>query len=341
MRPRVALTKGDSRAENIDAVLRLLERDVDLEAKSNVLIKVNFVSTTNQLAATHADAVRALLRFLRERYDDKITIGESTSVPAREGYVRFGYLDLVEEFDVQLVDLNEGEWVDLEVYDSALRPMKVRFSKQVAEADYRIAIGPPKTHDVVVVTLSIKNLAMGGLHSRVKAGSGDIFLDLLRRSYGLLPSSLRGLARVSRKRNNALVYAGGDKRKIHQGYPVHNLNLYLLARACPVHLSVIDGYVGMEGDGPEAGDPVEWGVAISSQDPVAADFLAARLMGFDISDIGYLWYCCRKGLGASEIAQMDILGTDPQDCYHRFRPPPTFEAQKGWRDDRVSELLKV
>ncbi len=113
VRARVALTKGAGRAENIDAALRLLESDIDLENKSDVFIKVNFVSTTNQHAATHADAVRALLRFLRERYDGKITIGESTIVPAREGYANFGYLELAREFNVELVDLNQGEWVEV------------------------------------------------------------------------------------------------------------------------------------------------------------------------------------------------------------------------------------
>ncbi len=302
MKSKVALTKSGKRVENIEAALQLIKSEIDLETKSDVFIKVNLVSTRNQLASTHVDSVRALLRFLRERYSGKITIGESTVGSAREGYVRFGYLDLVEEFDVELVDLNEGEWQALEVYDSALRPMKVRFAKQLTDSSYRISICPAKTHDVVVVTLSIKNLAMGGL-----------------------------------------CYTTGDKSRMHQGYPVHNLNLYLLAKAYPPHLSIIDGYVGMEGNGPISGNPAEWGVAIVSQDPVAADCLAAQLMGFDISDIGYLWYCYKKGVGVGvgEISEMDILGANSQDCYHRFRPHSTYEAQKGWRDESVSRLLKI
>ena len=300
VKSQVALSKGSKRAENIEAALRLIESDIDIETKPDVFIKVNLVSTRNQLAATHVDGVRALLRFLRERYDGKITIGESTLGPARDGYARFGYLDLVKEFNVELVDLNDGEWEVIEVYDSALRPLKLRFPKQVAASSYRVSICPAKTHDTVVVTLSIKNLAMGGL-----------------------------------------CYASGDKRKMHQGYPVHNLNLYLLARAYPPHLSIIDGYTGMEGDGPVFGDPTEWGVAITSCDPVAADCLATHLMGFDISDTGYLWYCHRKGLGVGELSQMEILGADPQACSQRFQPPPTYETQKGWRDEKVSKLLKI
>jgi len=38
--------------------------------------------------------------------------------------------------------------------------MKVHFSKAVVDSDYRISIGPPKTHDMVGVTLSLKNMAM-------------------------------------------------------------------------------------------------------------------------------------------------------------------------------------
>ena len=341
VKSKVALVKGGTRTENIQKALQLIERDIRLDVKSSIFIKVNFVSTTRQLAATHVDAVRALLQFLRERYQRKIIIGESTSVPASEGYARFGYQDLVEEFGVELVDLNDGEWVSLQVYDSALQPTNVRFSKRVAQSDFRIAIGPPKTHDVVILTASIKNMAMGSLYYRVKAGTSGSLRNFLKRGYGIIPSFLRRSARVSQMRNIASIQIGGDKRKIHQGYAVHNLNLYLLAKAFPPHLSIIDGYLGMDGDGPEAGDQVQWGVAIASLDPVAADCLAAQLMGFDVSDIGYLWYCYRKGLGAGEIEQMEILGAEPNDCRRRFRPPPTLEAQKCWRDNMVNTLLQI
>jgi len=301
VRPKVALTRTGTRSGNIETGLQLIESEIDLRDKTNVFVKVNFVSTRIQLAATHVDAVRPLLHFLRKRYDGKITIAESSVEQTLEGFTRFNYLDLVKEFDVEIVDLNRGEWEVIELYNSSLRPMKLRFSKQLAESDYRIIIGPAKTHDTVVVTLSIKNLAMGGLK--------------------------HGFAVWS------------DKRKMHQGYPVHNLNLYLLARAYPPHLSIIDGYVGMEGSGPVGGTLTDWGVSVASTDPVAADCLAAQLMGFNISDIGYLWYCHQKGLGTGDMNQMDILGADPQDCYHQFRPHPTNEAQKHWRDRRISELL--
>jgi len=300
MKPKVALTQSSNRSQNINMALQLIEDDVDFKDKTNLFIKVNFVSTKNQLAATHVDAVRGLLQFIRERYNGKVTIGESTLGSARDGFERFGYLGLVKEFGVNLVDLNDGEWKLVELYNSTLRPMKLHFSKAVIDSDYRIVINPPKTHDSVVVTLSIKNLAIGGLS-----------------------------------------YPHGDKIKMHQGYPVINLNLCLLAEWYPPHLSIIDGFTGMEGEGPSFGDPVDWGIAIASCDSVAADCLAAQLMGFSISDIGYLWYCQKKELGVSEMSEMEILGVNPNNCYHRFRPHSAYEEQKHWRNEAINKILKI
>jgi uncharacterized protein (DUF362 family) len=120
---------------------------------------------------------------------------------------------------------------------------------------------------------------------------------------------------------------------------VHNLNLYLLARAYPPDLSITDGYLGMEGDGPIDGGPVDWKVAIASRDPVAADCLTAHLMGFPLTDTGYLWYCVKKGLGAGDLDKMEIVGAQPRDCYRKFKPPPDYDVQKRWRDERVEALL--
>ena len=299
MKPKVTLTKGENRFENTYKSLQLLNDDIDIKGKDNIFIKVNFTSRFDQLGATHVDSVRACLKFLRERYQGKITIAEGIKGLTRSIFDKLGYLRLEKEFGVELFDTDQGGWKQVEVYDAGLHPIKLNFSSQLIESDYRIAIGPTKTHDFVGVTLSIKNLAMGGLSE------------------------------------------GGDKRKMHQGYPVHNLNLYLLHKAYPLQLAINDGYIGMEGEGPVRGDATSWGVAVSSCDPVAADSLAAQLMGFNIVDIGYLWYCQRKGLGVSDISEMNIVGANPKDCYHKFQPHSTFEEQKHWRDERINKMLNI
>ena len=49
-------------------------------------------------------------------------------------------------------------------------------------------------------------------------------------------------------------------------------------------LAVIDGFVGIEGNGPAWGSPIASHVALASLDAVAADITATRVMGFDPED---------------------------------------------------------
>ena len=77
--PRVALVKGAKRYANMRKALELIEQDIDLGGAQTNLIKPNFVSTSRQLAATHIDAVRAVLDFLRQHTSARIIIGEGNT----------------------------------------------------------------------------------------------------------------------------------------------------------------------------------------------------------------------------------------------------------------------
>ncbi|MCL4458811.1 MAG: DUF362 domain-containing protein [Chloroflexi bacterium] len=328
---RVALVKGDDRYRNALNALQLISDDIDLSHKKSIFIKPNFLSTTVQLAATHVDAVRAVLDFVRARYAGPITIGEGTGAPAYEGFQNFGYLDLSRQYGVELVDLNEDEGVEVQVYDRRWQPLRLRVAKRVVESDYRISVCPPKTHDVVVVTLSLKNMIMGSLLHRLPVGSLAVIRNLLRQTYRYVPPFvkysplLEGLKSVIV--NNV---SRSDRVAMHQGYAVHNLNLYLLARIFPPHLSIIDGFTGMEGDGPGVGEAVDLCVAVASTDFLAADTVAAKMMGFDIDQIGYLHYCRLAGLGVGDLERIEILGDSLERVARRFRPHPTYQHQLKW-----------
>lgn len=71
-------------------------------------------------------------------------------------------------------------------------------------------------------------------------------------------------------------------------------------------LAVIDGMVGMEGFGPVEGKPRHVGVIIASKDPVAADAVAAEIVGIRPSKIKYLRYAEKNGLGETE--DIEVVG---------------------------------
>jgi len=193
--PTVALVKSEGHYHGVFEALRLIEDDIkeSIKGKRRVLIKPNFVSTRRQLAATHVDAVRAVLDVISKYHSGRIIIGEGpASSSLRNGLINYGYLKLQDEYDVEFIDLNEDDYVELKAYDSDLKPMKLRMSKTLLESDYRISVALPKTHDFVIVTLSIKNVVVGGLvrgeKSRIHQGYKAINLNIAELAKHVMPS---------------------------------------------------------------------------------------------------------------------------------------------------------
>ena len=92
-----------------------------------------------------------------------------------------------------------------------------------------------------------------------------------------------------------------------------------IAAAVRPSLAIIDGIVGMEGDGPIMGDPVPSGVVVISRDLVAADVTAARLMGMDPEKVDYLMEAGRF-LGQSRSELIEQRGEDPSGSRRRSGP---------------------
>jgi uncharacterized protein (DUF362 family) len=81
-------------------------------------------------------------------------------------------------------------------------------------------------------------------------------------------------------------------------------------------LTVIDGFVGMEGRGPSDGTPVQMDLIIAGNDPVATDATACRVMGFDPHEISHVRKAYEKGL--SNIDDVQILGEKLENVIRPF-----------------------
>ena len=71
-------------------------------------------------------------------------------------------------------------------------------------------------------------------------------------------------------------------------------------------LTVVDGFMAMEGMGPVRGSPVKMDTIIAGRDVVATDATAARIIGFDPHQIRHIELAHSKGLG--EINAIEVLG---------------------------------
>jgi uncharacterized protein (DUF362 family) len=91
-------------------------------------------------------------------------------------------------------------------------------------------------------------------------------------------------------------------------------------QAIPAVVAVLDGIVGMQGDGPVFGDAVSHGVLVASADPLAADVAAAGLMGFDPDEIPHL--ATGRWAGVGRAARLEIRGADPRALTRSYARPP-------------------
>ncbi|WP_042315330.1 DUF362 domain-containing protein [Desulfofarcimen acetoxidans] len=64
----------------------------------------------------------------------------------------------------------------------------------------------------------------------------------------------------------------------------------------PASLNIMDGIIGMEGDGPTAGSPRELGFLLASQSPFALDHICAGLIGLDPAILVFLKLAAEQGL---------------------------------------------
>jgi len=303
-RSTVAIAQGDERRKNAYTALKSIDKELQakMKAKKYVVIKPNFVNTTNQLAASHADSMRGILDYLSENFKGPVVIAESSAGDTKDGYDNFKYTQLTSEYrkqQLKLIDLNdEAKFERVALLDSDLHIVPCRIAARLVDPEaFVISACMLKTHNTVIASLSIKNMVLGApLHQ----ATGE-----------------------SARWN--------DKRKFHVGLRQTHYNMMVTAQRLNWGASLIDGYEGMEGNGPNSGTPVASRIALASVDYVAADRVAAETMGIDPEWLGYVKYCGDLGLGQFDGSKIDVIGAKVADVKKAYRMHPDIERELKWR----------
>jgi uncharacterized protein (DUF362 family) len=305
---RVALTAGDNRADNVFRALRSLAPQITRAIGDRpVVIKPNNVAMDVQLSATHADCVEGILEFLRSigKAGD-VTIAESAANgPTLEGFANFGYTRVAAKYGAKLADLDAQPVQKVHVFDETdFRPHAVRMSRLLLDPKtFIISAAVMKTHDRVVATLSLKNIVIGAPVKDLGFGWGR----------KVKPGTT----------SDKPICHGGGFRGL-------NYNLYALAQQLHPHLAVVDGYEGMEGNGPVGGQRVEHRICVASADWLAADRLAIELMGIDFAKVGYLNFCAQAGLGEADLTKIEVVGEPPARHVKSYKLATNIEKQLIW-----------
>ena len=96
-------------------------------------------------------------------------------------------------------------------------------------------------------------------------------------------------------------------------------------------LTIMDGIVGMENDGPSAGEPVPIGAVLASEDPVALDVAAIDMVGKSPISVPTVAAAVRRGLTSGEVGDLTLVGDELNDLrVSGFRMPDGGRTGMGW-----------
>ena len=299
---RVSLAAGDDRANIAFKSLQPFKKEIAAAiGNKRVILKPNNVIINVPLCATHVDNLEGIVEFLHSIGKKNIVIAESPAGgSALDGFANYGYNKLATKYGVKLVNLDTESFGVVQCVDEKdFQPHPCRVSKLILDKDnFVISAAKLKTHDLVGITLSLKNIVVGAGIKESDAPRGK-----------------------------------SDKRLMHGG-GTHGINYNLFALSVKLHpdLAVIDGYEGMEGTGPVHGTPISQKVCIASMDWLAADRVGAELMGVDFNKIGYLSFCAQAGdRGQGDLSKIEIVGPPLKDYAKTYQLPRNWDQITSWQ----------
>jgi uncharacterized protein (DUF362 family)/Pyruvate/2-oxoacid:ferredoxin oxidoreductase delta subunit len=131
---------------------------------------------------------------------------------------------------------------------------------------------------------------------KLKTHSFTGFTGAVKNMYGVIPHGLRC--------------------NYHRKYPKSSIFGQMLVDiySCVVpHLNIMDAIVAMEGEGPSAGVAKKVGLILASQDGVALDAIASKIIGLDPMQIMTIKEAAERGLGKAQMADIEIAGENIPD----------------------------
>src|SRR3954447_12064496 len=271
----VVVTRSEAIEEAVAEALRHLPVESLVRGK-RVAVKPNetWASAEDTTGVTQPDTLRAVLRQLKPHQPRELIVTGGAGAGETDEIFRVaGLMDVVEQEGATFFDHNRAPFreVALEYAPEAdvAGPQKsVMVNPRVLEYETLVSLAQLKLHETATVTLSLKNIAMS-------FPAADYY----------------GHPRHSEKHENAFFD------------DMHSF-IAAMAKRFPIHLAVIAGHPAMIGTGPLGGHADETGLVIAGTDPVAADAVGARLLGFRAQAVRHLWEAGRLGLGETDTDEM-------------------------------------
>lgn len=291
------------------------------EGKTSIMLKPNLVNNT-ATDTTNPTVIRALAGMLIAA-GKEVCIGEGSAAAApgfnvingesfrtrnvelldrMQQYIfdELGYTRLANDLEIPLINLHTGELVPVSVPDAYVFKT-LMLHRSLTEIDLLVSVPRMKTHTLATVTLGLKNLI--GLYAGSEYGTVRGYVHDLGAAY-----ADAGIA----------------------------IEIVDMARANRLGLTVVDGLLAMEGNGPSLGQGahlVNMDLIIAGTNPLATDMVAASVMGFGVDEVPTFEWAVRAGMTPTRLEDIEVRGETIDAVRRIFQKPevhPWQEVSKVW-----------
>jgi uncharacterized protein (DUF362 family) len=285
----VAVTQNDDVARAVDEALGHVDLEPLVRGKL-VAVKPNetWASAEDTTGVTQGDTLRAVLKHLKRFGPRELVVsGGAGAAETDEVFRLAGMMAVLEAEGATFFDHNRAPFVSVELGYAPEKDVdgpqqSVMVNPRVLEYETLVSLSQIKLHATATVTMALKNVAMS------------------------FPA--------------ADYYGHPRSKKEHENCFFDDMHSFIaaMAKRFPIDLAVNVGHPAMIGTGPLGGHAVETGIVIASTDPVAADAVGAKLLGFTAQAVRHLWEAGKLGLGETDVEKIDFPALKMKEAIQAF-----------------------
>lgn len=123
----------------------------------------------------------------------------------------------------------------------------------------------------------------------------------------------------------------------HQNF---NQKITYMTKLLDPKIVVIDGIYALDEHGPMYGEPVKMNLIITSNNPVVADALGAKIMGIPLKKAKHILVAEREGLGTTNLREVK-MNDDWEQFKRQFQIRKTFLDKASWLIFNSDALAKL
>lgn len=278
--PIVSIAKDMSEQQSLIDCLELLPVNEIIHKGDKVVLTPNWVNTKSPSSGcvVGPDTLRMLIRFVKRYLPDSITVATGSGGDETTNIFRMTGYDKV-------IEEENVRFTDLNYgpyTEMELGHAVIRQTKVnslINEMDVLISFTQLKQHEEATMSAAIKNIALGWP-----------------------PAEIHGF----------------PKKKLGLHEDLHGF-IAAMAKKIPIDISIISADKAMIGTGPSEGIAVDTGgLIIASTDPVAADTIGARLLGFLPQAVAYLYELYEDKIGEADPSKMILTGLSLAEAERLF-----------------------